>query len=68
MADWNTSVQTFFLAHDKLMTWLSALKGIIAAFCIANFFCDFKNNTFCSVILPPMHFLQISVVERCWSE
>ncbi len=30
MAYWNTSVQTFFLPHDKL--WFSALKGITAAF------------------------------------
>ncbi len=30
MAYWNTSVQTFFLPHDKL--WLSALKGITTAF------------------------------------
>ncbi len=30
MAYWNTSVQTFFLPHDKL--WLSALKDITAAF------------------------------------
>ncbi len=30
MVYWNTSVQTFSLPHDKL--WLSALKGIAAAF------------------------------------
>ncbi len=39
------SVQTFFLPHDKLVTWLSALKGIIAAFCSVNFVCDENNNT-----------------------
>ncbi len=37
-----TSVQTFFLPHDKL--WLSALKGIIAAFCSENFVCDENNS------------------------
>ncbi len=52
MAYWNTSVQTFFLPHDKLITWLSALKGIIAAFCSANFVCDENNSTFSAVILP----------------
>ncbi len=30
MVYWNTSVQNFFLPHDKLL--LSALKGIAAAF------------------------------------
>ncbi len=39
------SVQTFFLPHDKLVTWLSALKGIIAAFCSVHFVCDENNNT-----------------------
>ncbi len=52
MAYWNTSVQTFFLPHDKLITWSSALKGIIAAFCSANFVCDENNSMFSSVILP----------------
>ncbi len=52
MAFWNTSVQTFFLPHAELITWLSALKGIIAAFCSANFVCDENNSTFSSVILP----------------
>ncbi len=29
------TVQTFFLPHDKLLTWLlSALKGVISAFLI----------------------------------
>ncbi len=51
MAYWNT-VQTFFLPHAELITWLSALKGIIAAFCSANFVCDENNSTFSSVILP----------------
>ncbi len=40
------------LPHDKLITWLSALKGIIAAFCGANLVCDKNNSTFSSVILP----------------
>ncbi len=43
----------FFLLHDKLITWLSALKGIIAALqCSANIVCDEKNSTFSTVILP----------------
>ncbi len=41
----------FFLPHE-LITWLSALKGIIAAFCSSNFACDENNSTFSSVILP----------------
>ncbi len=55
MAYWNTtSVQTFFLSHDKLITWLSALKGIIAAFCSANFVCDENNSIrFCHIL--PIH-------------
>ncbi len=40
-----------FLPYDKLITWLSTLKGIIAAFCGANFVCDENNSTFSSVIL-----------------
>ncbi len=36
-------LKTFFLPHDKLK---SALKGIIAAFCSANFVSDEKNSTF----------------------
>ncbi len=55
MAYWNTIVcKLFFLPHE-LITWLSALKGIIAAFCSANFVCDEKVFTYGS-----MHFLQIS--------
>ncbi len=50
MAYWN-SVQTCFLPHE-LITWLLALKGIIAAFCTANFVCDENNSMFSSVILP----------------
>ncbi len=46
MAYWNSSVQTFFLPHAKLITWLSALKIIIAAFCSANFVCDENNSKF----------------------
>ncbi len=57
MAYWNTSVQTFFLPHDKLITRLSALKGIIAAFCSANFVCYENNSTFSSVILPTDRFI-----------
>ncbi len=56
MAYWDTIVQTFFLPRDKLITWLSALKGIIAAYWCANFFvmkitvcfrltCEFLQNT-----------------------
>ncbi len=51
MAYWNTSLHTFLLQHDKLIKWLSALKGIIAAFCSANFVCDENNSTFSSFIL-----------------
>ncbi len=40
---WNT-VQTFFLPHAKLITWLSALKGIIVALCSANLVCDENNS------------------------
>ncbi len=48
----------FFLPHDKLK---SALKGIIAAFCSANFVSDEKISTFSSVILlVSLHFLQFS--------
>ncbi len=48
----NTIVcKLFFLPHE-LITWLSALKGIIAAFCSANIVCDENNSTFSSVILP----------------
>ncbi len=36
---------------------LSALKGIIAAFCSANLVCDENNNMFLSVILPTLIFL-----------
>ncbi len=43
MAYWNASVQKFVLLHDKLITWLSALKGIIATFCGAHLVCD-ENN------------------------
>ncbi len=40
MAYWNTSVQTFFLPHDKL------------ALCSPNLVCDENNSRFSSVILP----------------
>ncbi len=40
MAHWNTSVQTFFLPHDKLDN------------CSANLVCDENNSTFSSVHLP----------------
>ncbi len=57
------SVQTLFLPLDKLITWLSALKGIIAAFG-ADFVCDENNSKFSSVIEPmdrcnPYRFLLI---------
>ncbi len=52
MAYWKTSVQTFLLPHDKLNTWLSALKCIIAALCSAHLVFDENNSTFSSVILP----------------
>ncbi len=61
MAYWNTIVcKHFFLPHELIT--LSALKGIIAAFCSANFVCDENNSTFSSVIFTygSMHFLQIS--------
>ncbi len=47
MAYWNSSVQTYFLPHAELITYLSALKGIIAAFCRANFVCDENNSSQC---------------------
>ncbi len=40
--------ENFFLTHAELITWLSALKGIISA----NLVCDENNNKFSSVILP----------------
>ncbi len=43
------SVQTFVLSLDKLITWLSALKGTIAAF-DANFVCDGNDSMFSSII------------------
>ncbi len=43
MAHWNTSVQTFFLPHDKLDN---------CCFFSANLVCDENNSTFSSVILP----------------
>ncbi len=50
----------FFLPHE-LITWLSALKGIIAAFYSANFVCDENNYVFVSYFTyGSMHFLQIS--------
>ncbi len=52
-------MQTFFLPHDKLITWLSALKGIIATFYDANFVCDENNYVFISYFRS-MHFLQNS--------
>ncbi len=40
---------SFFLPLDKLITWLSALKGIIAAFG-ENCVCDENNSMFSSDI------------------
>ncbi len=69
MAYWNTSVQTFFLPHAELITWLSALKGIIAAFCRPNFVCDENNYIFiCYFTYGSLHFLQISAHSKSYTD
>ncbi len=64
MAYWN-----FFLPHAEIITWLSALKGITAAFCGANLVCNENNYVFISYFtFGSLHFLQISAHLKSYTD